>query len=135
MEISRNGSRPSRQAPAEWFTGRVRMDPVAAPPAPARVQAALVTFEPGARTNWHHHPLGQTLHVTAGIGRAQIEGEPIQEIRPGDVIWFPPGVRHWHGAAPDVAMTHLAIHEALDGRTTDWEEPVTDAQYGGPVGG
>ena len=131
MTISRNGTRPSRTPPADWFTGQVRMDPIAEAPEPARLRAVLVTFEPAARTNWHTHPLGQTLYVTAGSGRVQIEGDPVQEVGPGDVIWFPPNVRHWHGAAPDVAMTHIAMQEAQDGKTTDWQEPVTDDQYGG----
>lgn len=131
MKITRNGSRPSVPGPADWFTGTVRVDPLFQPEAPARAAAATVTFEPGARTAWHTHPLGQTLVVTAGLGRVQCEGGPIEEIHPGDVVWFPPGVRHWHGASPNVAMTHIAIQEALDGKVVDWMEQVTDAQYRG----
>lgn len=129
MDISRNGARPSGKGPADWFTGVVRVDPLFTAPAPARAAAAQVTFEPGARTNWHTHPLGQTLVVTAGLGRVQRESGPIEEIRPGDVVWFAPGERHWHGAAPDVAMTHIAVHEALDGKTVDWMEPVAQSDY------
>ena len=115
MEIKRNGSQASTQGPADWFTGRVRIDPLFQAPEPARVTGASVTFEPGARTAWHTHPLGQILIVTAGCGRAQREGGPIEEIRPGDVVWFPPGEKHWHGATPTTAMTHIAIVEQLDG--------------------
>lgn len=129
MEIKRNGSRPSQTPPTDYFTGRVRLDPLIEAPEPARVRAASVTFEPGARTAWHTHPLGQTLVVTAGCGRAQREGGPIEEIRPGDVIWFAPGEKHWHGAAPTTAMTHIAIQEALDGTTVEWLEKVSDEQY------
>ncbi len=129
MEINHNGSQPSAKGPAEWFTGTVRVDPLFSPPAPARVTGAAVTFEPGARTAWHTHPLGQTLIVTSGFGRVQREGGPIEEIRPGDVIWFPPGERHWHGAAPTTAVTHIAVQESLDGRTVDWMEHVSDEQY------
>lgn len=129
MEIKRNGSRPSQTPPADYFTGTVRLDPLVEAPAPARVRAASVTFEPGARTAWHTHPLGQTLIVTFGCGRVQREGGPIEEIRPGDVVWFPPGEKHWHGAAPTTAMTHIAIQEALDGTTVEWLEKVTDEQY------
>jgi len=129
MNISRNGSRPSQTPPADYFTGRVRLDPLVEAPEPARVRAASVTFEPGARTAWHTHPLGQTLVVTAGCGRVQREGGPIEEIRPGDVIWFAPGEKHWHGAAPTTAMTHIAIQEALDGTTVEWLEKVSDEQY------
>jgi quercetin dioxygenase-like cupin family protein len=131
MEIKRNGSQASGKGPAEYFTGQVRIDPVSSAPAPARVVIANVTFEPGARTAWHSHPLGQTLVVTAGCGRAQRWGGPLEEIRPGDGIWFPPGEKHWHGAAPATAMTHLAIQEHLDGKTADWMEPVSDPQYNG----
>ncbi len=131
MDIQRNGSRPSGAGPADWFTGRVRVDPLFSAPPPARVSGASVTFEPGARTAWHTHPLGQTLVVTAGCGRVQREGGEIEEIRPGDVVWFPPGERHWHGASPTTALTHIAIQESLDGRAVDWMEKVTDAQYGG----
>src|SRR6187399_1466703 len=130
MQITRNGSQPSRKAPAEYFTGTVRQDPLFQPPAPARVVGASVTFEPGARTAWHTHPLGQTLIVMAGAGRAQRWGDPIEDIRPGDVVWFAPGEKHWHGAAATTAMTHIAIQERLDGRTVDWMELVSDEQYG-----
>jgi len=129
MQITRNGSQPSTPGPADWFTGTVRIDPLFQPNEARRAAAASVTFEPGARTAWHTHPLGQTLIVTAGCGRAQVEGEPIEEIRPGDVVWFPPGVRHWHGAAPTTAMTHIATQENLDGKVVDWMEKVTDQQY------
>ena len=129
MEIKRAGSQPSQKGPVEWFTGTVRIDPLFQPPAPARAQGASVTFEPGARTAWHTHPLGQTLIVMSGYGWAQSEGGPKQEIRPGDIIWFPPGVRHWHGAAPTTAMTHIAIQEALDGKVVEWMEKVSDEQY------
>lgn len=129
MQITRAGSQPSTPGPADWFTGRTRIDPLFQAAAPARVAGASVTFEPGARTAWHTHPLGQTLIVTAGVGWAQCEGEPVEEIRPGDVVWFPPGVKHWHGASPTTAMTHLAIQEALDGKVVEWLEHVTDQQY------
>ena len=131
MEIMRGGSRPSGQGSADYFTGRVRQDPIIEAPEPARVRAVLVTFEPGARTAWHTHPLGQTLFVTAGLGRAQVWGGEIEELRPGDTVWIPPGEKHWHGAAPEVAMSHVAIHEALDGKHIDWLEQVSDAQYRG----
>ena len=129
MEIKRAGSQPSSKGPADWFTGTVRIDPLFSPTATARVASASVTFEPGARTAWHTHPLGQRLIVIAGCGRAQREGGPVEEIRPGDVIWFPPGEKHWHGAAPTTAMTHLAIQEALDGKVVEWMEHVTDEHY------
>jgi len=129
MDIKRNGSQPSGMAPADYFTGAVRVDPLFQAPAPARVTGASVTFEPGARTAWHTHPLGQTLIVTAGRGRVQRDGGPIEEIRPGDVVWFPPGEKHWHGAMPTTAMTHIAVQEALNGNTVDWLEQVSDAQY------
>jgi quercetin dioxygenase-like cupin family protein len=129
MDITRIGSRPSGQGAAEYFTGAVRMDPLVEAPDPARVAAASVTFEPGARTAWHTHPLGQTLIVTFGCGRAQRWDGPIEEIRPGDVIWFAPGEKHWHGAAPTNAMTHIAIQERQDGRVVDWLEKVSDEQY------
>jgi quercetin dioxygenase-like cupin family protein len=131
MEIKRNGSQPSNQGPADWFTGAVRIDSPFKGSNPARVAGAIVTFEPGARTAWHTHPLGQTLIVTAGCGRAQRWGGPIEEIRPGDVIWFPPGEKHWHGATPTTAMTHIAIQENLDGKVVDWMEKVSDEQYQG----
>jgi quercetin dioxygenase-like cupin family protein len=129
MEIKRSGTQPSGKGPEEYFTGSVRVDPLFNAPAPARVLGAGVTFEPGARTAWHTHPLGQTLIVTAGCGRAQVWGGPVEEIRPGDVIWFPPGQKHWHGAAPSTAMTHIAIVEQLDGKSADWMEKVSDEQY------
>ncbi|KMO26077.1 cupin [Methylobacterium variabile] len=130
MEIHRSGSRPSQTGSAEYFTGRVRIDPLLGPPDPARVAGVLVTFEPGARTAWHTHPLGQTLIVTAGLGWAQVEGGPIEEIRPGDVVWFPPGEKHWHGATATTGMSHIAIQEKQNGSAVTWLEPVTDAQYG-----
>jgi quercetin dioxygenase-like cupin family protein len=129
MRITRNGSQASGKGPADWFTGMVRVDPLFQPQEPARTAAASVSFEPGARTAWHTHPLGQTLIVTSGVGRAQSEGGPVEEIRPGDVVWFPPGVKHWHGASPTVAMTHIAIHEALDGKVVEWMEKVSDEEY------
>jgi quercetin dioxygenase-like cupin family protein len=131
MDIKRNGSQSFGKGPADWFTGTVRIDPLFAAPAPARVSGASVTFEPGARTAWHTHPLGQTLIVTSGFGRAQREGGPVEEIRPGDVVWFSPGEKHWHGASPTTAMTHIAIAEAQNGKVVDWMEHVTDAQYRG----
>lgn len=130
MDIFRAGDTPSRIGPAEWFTGSVRIDALFNPASPDRVQGASVTFEPGARTAWHSHPLGQTIYVTSGIGRCQREGGPIEEIRPGDVVFFAPGEKHWHGAGPDNAMTHLAIQEVQNGKVVDWMEHVSDAQYG-----
>ena len=129
MEIKRIGSQPSGKGPGDWFTGAVRIDPLFQRSAPARVGGANVTFEPGARTAWHTHPLGQTLIVTAGCGWAQHEGGTIEEIRPGDVILFAPGEKHWHGAAATTAMTHIAIQEQLDGKAVDWMEKVTDEEY------
>jgi quercetin dioxygenase-like cupin family protein len=129
MDIKRSGSQPSGKGPAEYFTGTVRVDPLVQAPDPARVVCASVTFEPGARTAWHTHPLGQTLIVTGGSGRARRWGGPIEEIRPGDVISFAPGEKHWHGAAATTAMTHIAIQERLDGKTVDWMEKVSDEQY------
>ena len=129
MDITRSGSQPSGKGPVEYFTGAVRIDPLFQAPDPARAVGASVTFEPGARTAWHSHPLGQTLIVTAGCGRAQRWDGPIEEIRPGDVIWFSPGEKHWHGATPTTAMTHIAIQEQLDGKTADWMEKVSDEQY------
>jgi quercetin dioxygenase-like cupin family protein len=131
MEIKRSGSQPSAKGPAEWFTGTVRIDPLFDAPAPARTAGASVTFEPGARTAWHTHPFGQTLVVTSGVGRAQRWGDPVEEIRPGDVVWFPPGEKHWHGASPTTAMTHIAIQEKLDGKPVEWLEHVTADQYEG----
>jgi quercetin dioxygenase-like cupin family protein len=130
MEIQRSGSQPSKPGPADWFTGAVRIDPLFQTSAPARAAGANVTFEPGARTAWHTHPLGQTLIVTSGAGLAQVWGGPIEVLKPGDVVWFPPGEKHWHGATPTTAMTHLAIQEQLDGKSVDWLEPVSDEQYG-----
>ena len=131
MEIKRSGSQPSGKGPSEWFAGTVRIDPLISAPAPARVVGVSVTFDPGARTAWHTHPLGQTLIVTAGCGRAQRWGGSIEEIRPGDVVWIPPGEKHWHGAAPATAMTHIAVQEQLDGKAVDWLEQVSDEQYSG----
>jgi quercetin dioxygenase-like cupin family protein len=129
MEIKRAGAQPSGQGPADWFTGTVRVDPLFGPNPPGRVQGASVTFEPGARTAWHTHPLGQTLIVLWGCGWVQREGGPVEEIRPGDVVQFAPGEKHWHGAAPTTAMTHIAIQEQLDGKAVNWLEHVTDEQY------
>ncbi len=130
MEIKKNGSQPSATPPAEYFTGTVRLDALFTSPEPARANGASVTFEPGSRTAWHTHPLGQTLIVTAGSGLAQRWGGPIEQIRPGDVVWFPPGEKHWHGASKTTAMTHIAIQERLDGKVVDWLEHVSDEQYG-----
>lgn len=135
MDIKRAGSRGSQKGPADWFTGSVRMDPLFSAPQPALVAGAHVTFEPGARTAWHTHPLGQTLIVTSGVGWAQREGGPIEEIRPGDVVWFEPGEKHWHGATATTAMTHIAIQEQLDGKAVAWLEHVSEAQYGGQAAG
>ena len=129
LRVARSGSQASSAGPAEWFTGTVRIDPLFASPEPARASGACVTFEPGARTDWHSHPLGQTLVVTAGCGRVQQWGGPVQAIRPGDVVSIPPGVKHWHGAAPTTAMTHIAIQERLHDRAADWMEKVDDATY------
>jgi len=129
MEIKRGGTQASMKGPGDWFTGSVRIDPLFQPNEARRGAAAYVTFEPGARTAWHTHPLGQTLIVTAGCGRAQREGGPIEEIRPGDVVWFAPGEKHWHGAAPTAGMTHIATQEQLDGKVVDWMEQVSDEQY------
>lgn len=131
MDIKRAGSRPSSKGPADWFTGTVRIDPLFDVPEPARSGGASVTFEPGARTAWHTHPLGQTLIVISGVGRVQRLGGAIEEIRPGDVVSFAPGEKHWHGASPTTAMTHIAIQEKLEGKAVDWMEHVTDEQYGG----
>ena len=133
MDIKRTGSQPSGKGPSDWFSGTVRIDPLFQAGSPARVAGAAVTFEPGARTAWHTHPLGQTLIVTAGYGLAQRWSGPIEEIRPGDVVWFSPGEKHWHGASPTTAMTHIAIQEALEGKLVDWMEKVTDEQYQ-PIG-
>lgn len=131
MEIKRNGSQPSAKGPSDWFTGAVRIDQPFQGTDAARVGGAIVTFEPGARTAWHTHPLGQTLIVTAGCGWAQREGSTVEEIRPGDVVWFSPGEKHWHGATSTTGMTHIAIAEKLDGKVVDWMEHVTDEQYRG----
>jgi quercetin dioxygenase-like cupin family protein len=129
MNITRVGSQPSAKGPGDWFTGTVRIDPLFSASAPARAAGAAVTFEPGARTAWHTHPLGQTLIVLFGRGLVEREGGAVEEIRPGDVVWFAPGEKHWHGAAPDTAMQHIAVQEALDGKAVDWLEHVTDEQY------
>lgn len=129
MEIKRSGSQASVTGPSDWFTGTVRIDPLFQAVDPARVTGAIVTFEPEARTAWHTHPLGQTLIVTSGCGRVQRDGGPIKEICLGDVVWFPPGEKHWHGASPTLSMTHIAIQEQLDGKAVDWLEHVTDEQY------
>lgn len=131
MEIFEAGTRPTRQAPANWFTGRVWMEPIVEAPEPARVRALRVTFEPGARTAWHTHVLGQTLYVLSGVGRVALRGEAPKVIRAGDTVWIPPGVEHWHGAGPETAMAHIAIQEAEGGATTDWLEHVSDADYAG----
>ncbi len=131
MIIERSGTKPSQKGPSDWFTGVVRIDPLFSRSQPARTAAATVTFEPGARTAWHTHPLGQSLIVTSGSGRVQREGGPIEDIRPGDIVWFEPGEKHWHGATATTAMTHIAIQEQLDGRAVDWLEQVSDAQYAG----
>ncbi|MFD1745773.1 cupin domain-containing protein [Rhizobium helianthi] len=131
MQITRNGTMPSTKGPADYFSGNVRIDPLFSPNDARRAAAATVTFEPGARTAWHTHPLGQTLIVVSGAGLAQREGGPIEEIRPGDVVWFEPGEKHWHGASPTHAMTHIAIQESLDGKVVDWLEQVSDEDYGG----
>jgi quercetin dioxygenase-like cupin family protein len=130
MEMTKSGSQPSAEGPADWFTGAVRIDSRFQREAPARIGGATVTFEPGARTAWHTHPLGQTLLVTAGCGRVQRDGGLIEEIRAGDIVWFEPGEKHWHGASPTTAMTHIAIAEMLDGKAVEWMEHVTDEQYG-----
>jgi len=129
MDIQRIGSKASAAGPSDWFTGTVRLDPLFDRAEPARVSGASVTFEPGARTAWHTHPLGQTLIITAGLGWVQRDGGPVEEVRPGDVVWFPPGLRHWHGASPTTAMTHIAIQESLNGKNVDWLEKVSDEQY------
>src|SRR3569833_2322053 len=129
MNITRAGSQPSAKGPADGLTGTVRIDPLFTAPDPALVAGAHVTFEPGARTAWHTHPLGQTLIITSGAGRVQREGGPVEEVHPGDVVWFSPNEKHWHGASPNTAMTHIAIHEKKDGKVVDWLEHVTDDQY------
>jgi quercetin dioxygenase-like cupin family protein len=134
MEIHQAGSRPTRRAPKEYFTGTVWQDPVIQTEAPARLACNRVSFEPGARTAWHTHPLGQTLYVIAGVGRVEAKGGPIREIKPGDVVWIPPGEKHWHGASPTNGMTHLAMQEALDGSYVNWMEYVTDEEYSAKLG-
>jgi len=129
MEIKRSGAEASCKGPAERFTGTVRIDPLFQAPGPARVSGGMVTFEPGARTAWHTHPLGQTLLIVLGLGWVQREGGPVEEVRPGDVAWFPPGLKHWHGASPAKAMTHVAIQESLNGKNVEWLEKVSDEQY------
>jgi len=134
MDIHLAGSRPTRRAPQEYFTGTVLQDPIIAAEAPARIVATRVSFEPGARTAWHSHPLGQTLYFISGVGRVQRKGGPVREIRPGDVVWIPPGEKHWHGGSPANSMTHLAMQESLDGNYATWMEQVTDAEYSAAVG-
>jgi len=134
MDIHLAGSRPTRRAPKEYFTGTVWQDPIVQAPAPARLVANRVTFEPGARTAWHTHPLGQTLHVIAGVGRVQLKGGPVREIRPGDTVWIAPNEKHWHGAAPATGMTHIAMQEADGDKYVTWMEPVTDEEYGKAAG-
>jgi quercetin dioxygenase-like cupin family protein len=129
MQIKRSGAEASRKGPAEWFTGSVRIDQLFQAPEPARVSGGMVTFEPGARTAWHMHPLGQTLLIISGFGWVQRDGGPVEDVRPGDVVWFPPGLKHWHGASPTNAMTHIAIQESLNGKNVDWLEKVSDEQY------
>jgi quercetin dioxygenase-like cupin family protein len=133
MQITRSGSQPSARGPADWFTGTVRIDALFPVHAPARAAGNTVTFEPGARTAWHTHPLGQILIVTAGFGLVQRAGGPIEEIRPGDVVWFEPGEKHWHGASPATAMTHVAVQESLNGKAVEWMEQVSDEEYGRPT--
>jgi quercetin dioxygenase-like cupin family protein len=135
MDIHPCGSVPTRRAPSDWFTGTVWQDPIIEAPTPARVRSSVVRFEPGARTNWHTHPLGQTLFIVSGTGRTQVWGGPVREIRAGDVVWIPPQEKHWHGAGPDTTMVHIAMQEALDGNHVDWLERVTDQQYKTAVGG
>jgi quercetin dioxygenase-like cupin family protein len=134
MDIAVSGSKPTRRGPADSFTGTVFQDPIIETPAPARIRAGRVSFTPGARTAWHTHPLGQTLHVISGVGRVQAEGGPVREIRAGDTVWIPPGEKHWHGAGPTTGMVHIAMQESLDGNHVTWLEHVTDAQYSAPVG-
>ena len=134
MDVRQSGSVPTRRQPKESFTGVVWQDPIIEAPAPARVRAGRVSFEPGARTAWHTHPLGQTLHVISGVGRVQATGGPIREIKAGDTVWIPPNEKHWHGAAPNTGMVHIAMQEALDGKHVTWMEYVTDAEYGQPLG-
>jgi quercetin dioxygenase-like cupin family protein len=131
MEIKAAGTVPSRRAPSDWFTGTVWQDPIIETPAPARIQAVIVRFEPEARTAWHSHPLGQTLHVVSGAGRVQVWGEPLREIKAGDTVWIPPGEKHWHGAGPTTTMAHIAMQEMVDGKSADWMEKVSDTQYSG----
>lgn len=132
MKIHRAGDRPSQSVNPEYFTGTVRMDPVVSGDDESAVKILMVTFEPGARTAWHTHPAGQSLHIVSGLGLAGSEGQPVQVLRPGDTVWFAPGERHWHGASPDCAMTHLAVQTAVEGKTADWQEHVEDADYNAP---
>jgi quercetin dioxygenase-like cupin family protein len=134
MDIALSGSKPTRRGPADSFTGTVWQDPIIETPAPARIRCGRVSFEPGARTAWHTHPLGQTLHVISGVGRVQALGGPVREIRAGDTVWIPPGEKHWHGAGPNTGMVHIAMQESLDGKHVTWLEHVTDAQYSASVG-
>jgi quercetin dioxygenase-like cupin family protein len=129
MDIRKSGSAPTKRAPAEWFTGSVWQDAILDAPAPARMRSVLVRFDPGARTNWHTHPFGQTLYVVSGMGLVQSAGGSVRRIRAGDVVWFAPGERHWHGASPTTGMSHIAMHETLDGKAAEWFEPVSDADY------
>ena len=129
MDVLRAGKRPTLKANPDWFTGTVWQDPIIEAPEPARIRAVMVSFEPGARTNWHTHPLGQILHIVSGVGSVQKQGEPIQRIRPGDTVWIAPGEKHWHGATPDTGMVHIAFHEALDGTHVEWLEPVSNDDY------
>jgi len=133
MDIHRSGSRPSRRTPAEWFTGTVWQDPIIEAPDPARIRSSFVRFEPGARTNWHTHPLGQTLAILSGVGRVQVWGGPSREVRAGDVVWFAPNEKHWHGASPTTTMSHMAITGVTGGKFVDWLEKVTDEQYKAPL--
>ncbi|WP_416881393.1 cupin domain-containing protein [Marivita sp.] len=135
MKIHRAGDRPSQKPSPDYFTGTVRMDPVVSGDDEFAVKILMVTFEPGARTAWHTHPAGQSLHIVSGLGLAGSEGQPVQVLRPGDTVWFAPGERHWHGASPDCAMTHLAVQTAVEGKTADWQEHVSDADYNGPRAG
>ena len=135
MEVFKGGARPTRRAPKEYFTGTVWQDPIIEAPEPARLRSSRVTFEPGARTAWHTHPFGQTLYVVAGTGRAQSWGGAVREIRAGDVVWFAPGEKHWHGAAPTTTMAHVAMQEAKDGKYVEWQEHVSEEDYAKPVSG
>lgn len=135
MDITSAGKAATRRGNPDWFTGTVWQDPIVEAPDPARIRGVRVAFEPGARTAWHTHPLGQTLHVVDGVGRVQAWGGPVREIRPGDTVWIPPGEKHWHGASPENGMVHLAFHESLDGVHVEWMEKVTDEEFAAPVAG